>query len=501
MLSETAEKTVSDSRVRTVLFGLTLLSIFAALYLIDPWLYLHIVRGWVPDALPHPFFDTEFIAAQLHCWRQGVNVFVTNPCDVGGRLMAYPPLWLHLWFLPSNPWAIGPIGLLLGIGFIVSLTVLPPITATRDLHALWWALASSACAFAVERGNVDLLIFMLVAFVVASASRSAPVRVAGYAVVLLAAELKLYPAVLLLLILRERRALAISLGFIALSIGAASIWLWQDQWHGMMPNVPLFLYRSMGPGGLNLPEGLYILARQLLPQFWPAPGEVLSPIVSHSKLVGVLYAGFLLASCGVAVSLARNANFAGFITSLGPRQRECLIAGALLFCGCFVTGTSMEYREIMLLFAIPALLSLQYEAGLPPLVRRTVWVAIVPMWALSLSTAVDNMFGPLTANGGPLPTFACWLVLEIAWWWLFTVLAAALLSASGRFAIGAQAYRQPAAEMAAARHPARCPPEAAAMCPAAELAAPELVAMEPTGMQPAATEPAAMTAATVLPRQ
>jgi hypothetical protein len=229
---------------------------------------------------------------------------------------------------------------------------------------------------------------------------------------------------------RERRRTAVALTIAVLMIGAASIWLWHNQWTGMVPNVPRPRFNSAGPGGIKLPEGLFIIADRMAQGGWLRSGGRLSDLVSYAEFVDTTFAGLLILTGLIAVRLAGDAKFTDAMDALGARDRECLTVGALLFCGCFLSGISVAYREVLLLFAMPALLSLQYRPGLSPFVRGTVWVAITLMWSLLSSRLVSLLFGGLSDDGGPIPTFAFWLVLEIAWWWLFAVLAATLLCSS-----------------------------------------------------------------------
>jgi hypothetical protein len=416
-------KALSNSKFTTVLFGLTLLLSVVVLYLIDPLVYLRVMRIWVPESLPRPFADTGYIMGQLDCWRKGVDVYVSSPCDIYGQAFAYPPLWLRLWFLPSSQLATVPFGLCLGVGFICSLAVLPPIRQTRDLLLLWVCVASSATAYGVERGNVDLLIFVLAACVVVSAGKSLPVRIAGHGAIVLAALLKLYPVFLLVFIGRERRRVAIALGLTALTIGLATAWLWHSQWAAMLPNIPGPMYYSEGPGGRKLPEGLVAFADR----WW----HVTEVIPERAASAG-LYSVCLLGGVFAALRIARDTKFNEVIGEFRSRERMCLIAGAVLFCGCFVAGTSIAYREILLLFAIPGLQSFRYELRLRPAVRWTVWIAITLMWSSFPSLIAEETFGRLGEHGGPVPTFAFWLLREIGWWWVFIVLAAVVFRVAGQ---------------------------------------------------------------------
>jgi len=417
---------LGDSRTLSVIFGLTLLFGATALYVTDPESYLRAMHIWVPESLAAPFADSAYIVSQLDCWRQGVDVYVSNPCELYHRAFAYPPLWLRLWFLPSGQHATVPFALSLDAIFVVSLAVLPPIARGWDIALLCVAIASSASAYGVERGNVDLAIFILAAFAIGVAQHGLPFRVAGYAAVTCAALLKLYPVFLVALIARERRWLAVGLALIATATGVAAIWLWHDQWIAMFPNIPGPEYSTDGPGGRKLPEGLFVVIDWVARHVWLATGLHLDEVLPRRAAVAGLFAMVLLTALLIALRQARDAAFSMTVRRLTPRENICLTTGALLFCGCFVAGTSIAYREIFVLFALPALLAWRHDRGLPPLVRWTAVLTIPLMWGSFPALLFDLTFGPLGPYGGPLPTFAFWLGREILWWWLFVVLAAGL---------------------------------------------------------------------------
>ncbi len=430
---------IADSRVLTVCVGMTLLMSAASLYLFDPHLYLRLMRIWVPETLPVPFADAKYIFSQLDCWRQGIDVYKASPCDLFGRGFPYPPIWLRLWFLPALPQAGAPLGFIIGCTFVISLSVLPRLSSVRDTLLLLSAVASSAVAYGVERGNIDLLVFALAALTIVTIDRSLPARAAGYAGATAAALLKLYPLVLLVLIAREKRPARMVLGGLVLAIGVVAATAWHDQWIRMLPNVPGPLYSSDGFGAPKLPEGLFILIDWLTRHVVPGSAWHLEALIPRRAGTAILFLAVLSGAAFAALRIARIPAFAGTVAKLSPRHKSALMVGALLFCGCFVAGTSIAYREVFLLFALPALLSFQYESALWPLMRWIGVMTIPLMWCSFPALCLDMAFGPMDATGGPVITVAFWLVRELVWWWLFILLSAVLFRIAEQGRLGAPA--------------------------------------------------------------
>src|SRR5262245_26822898 len=50
----------------------------------------------VPAFVKMPFADFHQVLSAAECYRQGVDVYVTNPCDVLGRRYIYSPLLIAL---------------------------------------------------------------------------------------------------------------------------------------------------------------------------------------------------------------------------------------------------------------------------------------------------------------------------------------------------------------------------------------------------------------------
>ena len=186
------------------LLGLALLAIFAALYTVDPKVYYRSLVAVGVPAWTYPFIDWEFIGAGIKCWSEGVNVYITNPCDLLNRPHNYSPLFLRAVFIPTGKFWTMPIGLVLVLAFLISLFWLVKPENWRELIVFALACMSPMVIYGLERGNFDIITFILL--VVAGMLNTGPLasRTLSYALILLAGLLKFYPLVILSTALRER---------------------------------------------------------------------------------------------------------------------------------------------------------------------------------------------------------------------------------------------------------------------------------------------------------
>src|SRR6185437_1226514 len=95
--------------------------------------------------------------------------------------------------------------------FLVSVFFLPPAKSWSAAAVMIAALLSSAVTMALERANLDLAIFVVAMMAAGLSLRGPAWRSLGYGLITLAGLVKYYPAIMLLLALRERRRFLLSL--------------------------------------------------------------------------------------------------------------------------------------------------------------------------------------------------------------------------------------------------------------------------------------------------
>jgi len=369
-----------------------------------PALYGHLAGAIVIEPYPAPFLDTHAMLAAFECAAAGIDVIAANPCDLWQRPHVYSPLWLALTPTGLTSAATLPAGFVLGLCYIGTLFLLPRPAGAGAILLSAVAAVSPAVLAALERGNSDLMVFVLVVLAVrlcvAGGARAG--AVAGYALCVLAALLKFYPAVLLVLAVRARPARCLAILAAALAVLAA-YGVWEaDRLGRVLAGLPrtYTIGRSFGAG--NLAEGLATIAPQ-----WRL---LRLSVLATSLLAGTLIFWRLWTDRQVPARLA----------GLCALELAFLLAGTALLVGCYLAASSPAYRAIYLLLVVPALLR---AAPGHALLTGVLWLAVWLPWL---------WFLPMSGSGrafGAWDLFA-WTAAQVLWGWLICALAALLAAAA-----------------------------------------------------------------------
>lgn len=190
------------------------------------WLYSHGAKDLYENILTSfgvlpfrfPFVDASGALAAWECARQGVDVIVSDPCDVLQRGYNYSPLWMAVAGIPLSVRDTMAVGWSLDLVFLLSLSLLPPPRRTLELVLTLAATLSTMVAFALERANPDILLFLLTLATGLLTQYPLLMRVLGYFLGLAAALVKYYPIMVLVITFRER---ACVFGLVGLAVAAS----------------------------------------------------------------------------------------------------------------------------------------------------------------------------------------------------------------------------------------------------------------------------------------
>jgi hypothetical protein len=411
--------------------------IFAALWLNgDGALYTRALAVWAVRAVnvpghwyahnPLPFFDLEGVLSWRDCHLLGVDLASVNPCDPLGRPPNYPPLWLHLpldWIGVRNTLAAG---LVANAVFLFSLPVVLDPRDGKEFLVAVLAVISHVVLFAVERANVDVLLFPLCMGAIALWRRRMPIL--AFAVTMLAGLLKLYPFLLLATLMQEglRRMglFALATAIILIAIFA---WIWRDMAY-LAHHMPLVVYFGDMFGALLFPYGV--------------ASNLHLPAISYRLLLGL----------GMIASLLGARRVAGRFASAIPlvdwteRRMAFLLWGALFIAGTFFLQPSVDYRAIYLLPLLPGLMTLRRQSQdgkFNRLLDISLLAVLFCLYSemarahltLAMTGSPDYVPGDLTWD---FPLTAIFLFREAIWWFVATLLTGLVL----RFVVDSQAFRQ-----------------------------------------------------------
>jgi hypothetical protein len=396
--------------------GLTLLGVFAALYAVDHPLYDAIITAMGIVPFRYPFLDWEYIANVAACWKRGIDVYVENPCDVLGRTHAYSPLWLRATFVPTGPLWRNIIGTGLDVSFFLSLFLLFKPANWKEVAIFALACTAPMVVFALERANVDVLLFLMI--VAAGLLSTGPIgsRILSYAILLFAGLLKFYPLAALVTALRERPRTFFSIALVCIVVFLAFLYDFRDELAAMSRNIPRGSAGSDRFGAPNLLNGFAVALQRFAPNI--AHSAWMEPI-----RLGLI-AALLAATLTQALLLYRQAGLARAFSGIAARDRAFLTLGAALIAGCFFAGQSIEYRGIHLTFVVAGLLALRRAASEGPIrtqLGAIILIVVLLMWEGVARHALDPD-GTLSGTGFQV----FWLIRELLWWYLAASLVGVL---------------------------------------------------------------------------
>jgi hypothetical protein len=384
-------------------------------------LYQHILQAYGIVPFRFPFVDTSGSLAAWECTRRGIDVIISDPCDVLRRGYMYAPLWLAVAGIPLGPPDTPVVGWSLDLLFILSLSLLPPPTRPLELALVLAATLSTMVAFAVERANPDVLLLMLALAAGFLGAGRLPARLVGYGVALLAGLLKYYPIVLLIIVFRER--IPVFLAILAAVTGALGVF-WAE------------FHAEIAEGIPHIPRGPYntdLFSAQNLPfLIGEVAGTAASSRIVERIVSSALYAALAGASVALAWRLSRLRELPAGLAALPRLERLLLVIGSAVMAGCFFAGQSIGYRGIFLLLVLPGLLGLARSSFREQRVVAlgTGIVIVLLMWGeclrLGLYRALDETAISKALAGGVKIQF--WLTRELCWWWSVGVMLALLVA-------------------------------------------------------------------------
>jgi hypothetical protein len=403
-----------------------MLCVYGALAMLWHWgprtLYFDVLRFAGIDPFRFPFLDIHAVLAAAECQRQGVEVYLSNPCDALGRPHVYSPLWLAVTPSFVGTKATAWVGLSLDLLFILSLAAVLRPRASRDMLVYGLAMLSPMTVYALERANNDVVVFLLILCGGMLFMGPRPYRLGSYALFLVAGMLKYYPIVLLILLARERRrdtlAVVIAISVTLISFGV----FFHAELGKALANIPAQSYFSDSFSAQNLPFG-----------FGEALGDGFSRTVIGVSLLGAL----------LAIAAARTLRTIRLLDrenlDWNGKEMQWLAIGGMLITTCFFAGQNIDYRGIYFLLLVPGLVHLHRSARetvARQFCAQMIVAVLFVMWEEFFRSPLHAIVAHVPNEGLSGPEVFFWVSRELVWWWLVAGLAAIVLSYLGQLPLG-----------------------------------------------------------------
>ena len=349
---------------------------FTALFVIRHFL-LDRQEAWkilgVPGMNPS-FLDARGIIAAATSAREGFDPILNNPYDPLLRPANYP----HLWYWPLLVFNIHnnsatKLGVGLALMFYACVMLFLGKVRLREGFIWGFFLCAPPTMLAVERGNNDLVIFILLSIALIARRFSAVLVAISYSLVSLCAALKLYPFTVFCLATREKSRTAWIISTTASLACITYLYLIREQIkyiNKVLPHPYMYAY-----GYRVLTDQCNAYTHEIIPWFTPV----------LAILVVFVLAGWMRVH-------------APSLPEMPQLMVDSLMTGSILYVFTFALNSNSNYRMIFLLFTIPALLHLSEGKTSYRSLAKVMLGCMSVGWALSCQMLSVIFFIKETAN-------------------------------------------------------------------------------------------------------
>jgi hypothetical protein len=325
-----------------------LAAVFVLMALLTSFWGIHGPRGIVDKlyvrAMSQSFADTRTVTYSIDAVLHHADPYVVRTYDPWYRVYNYPPIWLDLRYLSIDSSSANALGVLFGV---LTLTALLLLFRPKDVLSsiiVFLAAISPALMFAVERGNIDQVIFfLLVAWVLLDSHWSPKIREASTCLMVVCLTvLKVFPFAAAVVLLRSRRKIWLVCGTVFVAL-AALILTAGSKLLPTLKNTPIDNEMSFGA------YPVWIALHRMF-------GMPLLTGGRHSY-AGAFAAVVALVAVGLGVRFKKQ-----FLMIVPPLSFEsplgrvaiCCLA---IYCLAFAGGSSYNYRLMFLLGPMALLVS------------------------------------------------------------------------------------------------------------------------------------------------
>jgi Glycosyltransferase family 87 len=288
-------------------------------------------------ALDPSFADTRTVTHSIDCLLTGQDPYVVRNFDPWNRVYNYPPIWLDLRYLGVTSRSTNFLGVFMALLLASSFILLFSATRPGSALVVFFAIFSGPVLFAMERGNIDQVLFALLVFgffLIERTRDSARIFFECSLIVVLTI-LKIFPIAAVVVMVKNRHRLLTAALAAVVSVAALLATCGRD-----LPKV--FANTPRAP---DTSFGGYT--------FFVAIGQAIHgfPIAWKINPRIALIGSLVLALLSVIAGLKYRTHLDKFLPSLDfYRARGCIAVSCLaIYVFVFFGGANFNYRLIFLL--------------------------------------------------------------------------------------------------------------------------------------------------------
>lgn len=317
-------------------------------------------RIWNIPVKQPAFYDLRLITGGAESFTQGYNPAVNNPYDPEQRLFNYPRIWYLILTMGIDQRDTITLGIILALAFFISLVTIRGEFDRKTAIVLALVIFSPAVLLGIERGNVDLAVFVLLAIALFSVDLS---KTLSLLVLLLAMVFKIYPVLGIGYLLdEEKRSFKYTIaGFVVTVV--YMLFNLEDMLH-------IFIDTQKGS---DVSYGVSVLPAKLSPYL----GDTYAVV----KLLLYLSAFGLILICSYFAFRNKDRMIAA-----NSNHLRMFRLGTGIYIGTFLLGNNWDYRLMFLIFTLPQIVSwAKNHTGFLALASKISLVALLAsVWYLEI---------------------------------------------------------------------------------------------------------------------
>ena len=347
----------NEANGKLILIGVTIGIWLLIIILFKTYGYEQTWQLWrVPTEMP-PFVDFRLIPGSAESFLKGYEPTVKNPYDPRERIFNYPVFWRIFFYSGVTQADTIWISTLMIVFFFIAVFIFPEKLTVSN--AIWMLIVvfSPASMLLYERGNVDLIVFVLCVLIVLAENYSS-LLAAG--LLMFGIVVKVYPFFGISVLLKETRARFLLLSAVCLAMLVS---------YAYVSNKSMNASWNTTVRGTEMSYGTNVFFQRYEEQMLRYVNPALlkfGPIVLGVILI------LIVALAGMHDRQSPQAT--------SERNLAAFRIGASIYVGTFLLGNNWDYRLAFLILVIPQLLQWTTSPN-----KRCRIVALIGMFTLLAS--------------------------------------------------------------------------------------------------------------------